>query len=297
MTFGRYATIGMLTVGLLVLALGFAAGANATATNAKHHKSGGSTSSGTWNISANAPTWNSGNLCNTTATNNNSTIWCVYNGNTASGHGGWGRWGGVNSNCGGGCTPTLSYNFSGKGETYYILISNLSRSLNNIVLNLHGDHDTIYFNISGCQGAKVNFTLFGQELTLNVNYSVSRTTSNFYFYPDNDVFNAVYWGSDDVSATWFAGVGVKQNLCPYENTSRLDSGTATSAGYWNVQYFVYANAVNYTSALHYTNMTGGWHNYVGWENVTSMWCGWSVAPPCSTGHSWWGTNQGARRAE
>jgi hypothetical protein len=296
----RYGTAALVTFGLIVLGLGMAAGgagASGVAWNGHGGSSSTGNSTGTWNVSANHPTWNFGNLCN--ATKNGSTVWCVYSGGSG---GGWGHHssGQVITNCGY-CTPSLSYNFSGDQKTVYILISNLSSSDNNVFLNIHGDHDTIYLNISGgCSGGNVNLTLYGQHDVINVNYTASHIVSVFNIYLDHDAFNAWYGGNDDVSVTYFTEVGTKKLFCPYGNASRTDSATVSSAGYWDVQYLVWTNGVGYSTSLHYTNMTStfnstwGPHDYLGWENSTSAWCGWAIAPPCKTGshHGWNGVEAG-----
>lgn len=286
----RYATVGLLTVGMMVLGLGLlAGGAGASGANWSwgHGGSGSNnttSTAGTWNVTLHHPHWNTGNLCN--ATHSGKTVWCTYTGSSSSGGYGYGN--GCNA-----CTPSLIYNFSGNHKTVYFQISNLSRNLNTIIINTHGDHDTIYLNISGgngCMGGAggtVNMTVFGQDVTLNVNYTASHISSVFYFYPDKDTFNAVYWGNDDTSITYFSSVAVKQQLCPYGNASRNDMASVTSAGYWNVQFLIWTNGVGYNSSLAWSNMTttgSGSHSYVGFENSTYQWCGWSAQPPCKSSH-------------
>lgn len=282
----RIAIAGALTFGLIVLSLGLTSAAGAAP--AAHSAN---VTAGTFNESLNAPAWNSGNLCN--ATKVGSQIWCSYNGPSM----GRGFGPSVKSQCG--CTQALSYNFSTDKKTIYISINNLSSRENTVELNFRGNQNTVYLNVSGCGGGVLNLTLLGEKNTVNVNYTVSSMQSTFRLFLDHNSFNAVYSGNNDQSITYFSGVGEKKDLCPYLNTSRTDTGTVSATGSWDVQGFVWANGLNYTSSVSWSSLTGtGFHNYVGYANVTELFCGWAAAPPCQTSHhGGWDPSNGARRAE
>jgi hypothetical protein len=281
---------GLAALGLLalILTMGISEAASAAAPLGKGSSGGTSKTGGTFNFSANHPTWNSGNLCNVTTSGSDWS--CQYSG--SSSYGGHHAWNTVTPKCGT-CVPSLTYNFSASNINLTINISGLSTSVNRVYINIAGDHDNILLNLSGssCRGSSLNVTVLGQHDVLDVNITSSRVAAAFYIYEDLNTYNANLGGSADVVQTYFVGAATRQSACPYANMSRTDSFSAAASGWFDEQKLVWVNAMNYNSNLSWTNFTGdsGTWSFIGWENTTSFSCGWSNAPVCSSSghHSGW----------
>lgn len=239
------------------------------------HSTGSSNNtSSTFNLTAGHPKWNFGNLCNVTKTAK-KTLVCDYVGNSSTTHYGY-------NGCGQ-CTPALTYNFSGGGKTIYISITNLTRSQNDVVLNVRGSHDTIYLNVQGgmCNGGgTINMTVVGEHDTLNLVVNASGIVGNFYFYLDHAVYNATVWSSGDSLTAWFAGVGTHTLQCPYKNMSASSLYTSALYGNFDSQTYIVGNGENYSTPLNTLWVNGTYFDHVSFENTTTMTCGWSHAPPC-----------------
>ncbi len=274
----RRIVTGAALLGMLSMVVGLSAavgGASAASTN---WSSGGhnSTTSNTWNVTLNHPAWNQGNLCNVSKTG--SQEWCTFTGpsNTSTSR----------SMCG--CTNQLSYNFSADKKTIYVSVSGLTRTVNQVYINLKGNHDTVVLNVTGsmCQGGTLEFASLGEHNTLDLNLNASGFKGVFSFYLDHAVYNANITGNSNDLLTTFAGVGEAKNLCPFTNMSASSTANVVAWGKFNAQYLVWANAESYSTSLHYTTLPGtGSYDYLGWENTTSLVCGWVHAPTCSnSGH-------------
>lgn len=271
----RKAVTGATLLGLLamIVSMSAAAGsASATGTNWGGGGGGFNLTSPAFNTSQNAPHWNTGNLCS--IVKSGASVWCTYSGpsNSSSGQN--------YSRCG--CTPQLTENLSGFHKTFYITISNLSRAQNEVYLNVKGSHDTVVLNVTGtnCTGGFIDYVELGERNTLDFNLNGSGFSGLFSFYLDHNSYNANIVGNLDTFVSEFAGVGIKQNQCPWANMSRTDTMSVIVNGSFDSQFGIWANAENYTTSAHITSLGSGYWDHIGWENTTFLVCSWAHAPSC-----------------
>lgn len=282
--------VGLASMGMmaLLITVGATAASGSGAVALTKNKVGG-----TYNFTANEPNWNAGNLC--TPSVNGSSEWCSYTGATSH-H----RWSFAPA-CGGGCTPSLTYNFSVNSTELWINISGLSSSENHVFLNLRGDYDVITLNLSGCRGGAINVTLTGQHDIFNLNVGASGSKVILQMLEDDLTYNGNITGSYDAVYTTFAGAAIRQNACPWANASRTDSASAVGWGWQDYQELKWANAAGYNTNLSFTPLPGtntSWtDNAIGWQNTTAFACHWQQAPACTgSGGSGWG-GWAVRKAE
>ena len=276
---------GVLTLAVVVVALGMLTGGVSSASplgaaSAGVHaaKTATQNTSQNYSFSANAPKWNSGNLC--TPTTSGSTVTCAYV--HTGGSGGGPAAAPTQSHCGCKTQTPLTYNFSGNHMNFVVSISNLQ--FQKVYLNFRGSHDTISVNVSGCSGGDLNITVMSQT-TFTLNISASHVKAFVYLYSDADHYVTNTSGNCVTVWTYFVSARPKYNECPSSNDTKTDSYLLNITGWSDSQGLVFVNGVGYSTAFNSLS-TGSW-NQVSFENTTNFACSWSVAPPSTCHHGGW----------
>jgi hypothetical protein len=274
---------GLIGLATVVVALGLLVGGvssasaslsnSAVVTNVAREP--GANTSQNYSFTANAPDWNTGNLC--TPVTSGSTVTCTYSG----GHGGFLSSAENNGGCG--CqSNSLTYNFSGNNTNYVVKISNTQNQ--GVYLNFHGANDTFLVVVNGCHGGNLNVTVMSQT-TFTLNVSASNLKASIQLYSDADHYIANLSGDRGTVWTYFVSARPKFNECPSSNDTKSDSYALNITGYSVYQGLVFVNGVGFSTPTN-TVSTGNWNN-VSFENTTNYECSWSVAPASTCHHGGW----------
>jgi hypothetical protein len=276
-------------VGLLVVSLGLLAGSTASTTPGVAGLSVASTplfpqngSTGTYNFSNPAPAWDAGNLCVVQGAGSFSS--CSYSGLSHHGRG-FDPATGMGSNCGCSSPSSLIYNFSINHVTLDVNLTDLSSKVA-IFINVLGEHNTINIlvNSTACwgQGGSLNVSVLGEYDFVNFVNSASGVSATFALYENHDSYSGVIKGSSDRTSTYFVGAAPKHDLCPWDNATTTNTGTAKLTGWRDSQLIVWANGNGYVSAPSWAGH-GYSGNHVTYENISNFACSWSLPTP-STCH-------------
>ncbi len=231
-----------------------------------------------YSFSANAPDWNTGNLCTPVVASTVTT--CSYSG----GH----YYSATQGNCGCKTETPLTYNFSGNNTRFVVTISNLGSKA--VYLNMRGTNDSFWVSVNGCTGGTLNITVMSQT-TFTLNVTSSNIKAWIYLYSDADHYFANLSGCHGTIWTYFVSARPKYNECPASNDTKSDSYALNITGRGIYQGLVFVNGVGYSTPIN-TLSYGSWDS-VSFTNTTNFECFWSTAPAPTCHHGWGTASEGA----